>query len=87
MDSIIGCIIGIILYHIFIKPIEVRKNRQYCIDHGLVPSDTPVNEVNHDNHQRKICDNCMHYCWHYDWCDKFEREVDGREVHDCCEEM
>ena len=47
MDSIIGCIIGIILYHIFIKPIEVRKNRQWCIDHGLVPSDTPVDEVNH----------------------------------------
>lgn len=36
-------------------------------------------------HERN-CDNCMHYCWYYDWCDKFEIEVDGREVHDCFEE-
>ena len=45
MYSIIGCIIGIILYNLIIKPIEVRKNRQWCIDHGLAPSD----KVNHEH--------------------------------------
>ena len=34
----------------------------------------------------KNCDNCKHYCWYYDWCYKFEIEVDGREVHDCFED-
>lgn len=53
MYSIIGCIIGIILYNMFIKPIEVRKNRQWCIDHGLVPSDTPVKEVDHGMDREK----------------------------------
>lgn len=31
----------------------------------------------------KCCDNCMHYHWYYDYCDRFECEVDAREVHDC----
>ena len=36
-------------------------------------------------HERN-CDNCKHFNWYYDWCYKFEIEVDGREVHDCFEE-
>ena len=32
------------------------------------------------------CDNCIHYHWYYDWCDKWECEVDARSVHDCFEE-
>ncbi len=35
----------------------------------------------------KNCDNCRHYCWYWDWCYKFEVEVDGREVHDCFEKI
>ena len=31
----------------------------------------------------KNCDNCVYFNWYYDWCKKFEIEVDGREVHDC----
>lgn len=31
------------------------------------------------------CDNCSHYCWYYDRCEKWDCEVDGREVHDCFE--
>lgn len=31
------------------------------------------------------CDNCTHYEWYWDWCEKFEIKVDGREVHDCFE--
>ena len=38
------------------------------------------------SHERN-CDNCTHYCWYYDWCDKFEIKVDGREVHDCFSEL
>ena len=26
-------------------------------------------------------DNCKYYQWYYDWCDKWNCEVDGREVH------
>ena len=31
----------------------------------------------------KCCDNCIHYHWYYDYCDKFECEVDGRAVYGC----
>ena len=31
------------------------------------------------------CDKCSHYCWYYDRCEKWDCEVDGREVHDCFE--
>ena len=31
------------------------------------------------------CDNCKHYHWYYDRCDKWDCEVDAREVHDCFE--
>jgi hypothetical protein len=31
----------------------------------------------------KCCDNCIHYHWYYDYCDKYDCEVDAREVHDC----
>ena len=29
------------------------------------------------------CDECRHYCWYYDYCDKWDCEVDAREVHNC----
>lgn len=28
----------------------------------------------------KCCDNCIHYHWYYDYCDKYECEVDARSV-------
>lgn len=31
------------------------------------------------------CDNCKHYHWYYDWCDKWKCEVDARSCHDCFE--
>ena len=35
------------------------------------------------NENKKCCDNCTHYHWYYDYCDKWKCEVDAREVHDC----
>lgn len=32
-----------------------------------------------------ICDNCIHYHWYYDKCDKWDCEVDARECHSCRE--
>ena len=32
------------------------------------------------------CDNCTHYNWYYDYCDKYNCEVDAREVHSCFED-
>ncbi len=32
---------------------------------------------------KKCCDNCTHYHWYYDYCDKWKCKVDAREVHDC----
>ena len=32
------------------------------------------------------CDNCKHYHWYYDWCDKWECEVDVRSVYSCFKE-
>lgn len=32
------------------------------------------------------CDNCKHYRWYYDRCEKWGCEVDGRAVHNCFEE-
>ena len=31
------------------------------------------------------CDKCKYYIWYYDRCEKWDCEVDGREVHDCFE--
>lgn len=31
------------------------------------------------------CDKCKFYNWYYDWCEKWQCEVDGRAVHDCFE--
>jgi len=31
------------------------------------------------------CDNCKHYRWYYDRCEKWGCEVDAREVHNCFE--
>lgn len=36
---------------------------------------------------KKHCDNCKWYSWYYDWCKKFEVEMDARSVHDCFESM
>lgn len=33
------------------------------------------------------CDNCRWYNWYYDYCAKWDCEVDAREVHDCYEAM
>jgi len=33
------------------------------------------------------CDSCIHYCWYYDYCDKWECKVDEREIHECYEEI
>lgn len=35
---------------------------------------------------QKCCDNCLHYHWYYDYCDKYDCEVDARAVYDCFEE-
>ena len=33
------------------------------------------------------CDNdCVHYHWYYDWCDKWKCEIDGRSLGDAYEE-
>ena len=31
------------------------------------------------------CDNCKHYCWYWNICDKWDCEVDCRSVQDCFE--
>lgn len=31
------------------------------------------------------CDECKCYHWYYDYCDKWDCEVDAREVHNCFE--
>jgi hypothetical protein len=31
------------------------------------------------------CDDCIHYHWYYDYCDKWECKVDAREIHSCIE--
>lgn len=31
------------------------------------------------------CDNCKHYAWYYDWCDKWKCKVDSREIYNCHE--
>ena len=31
------------------------------------------------------CDKCRNYRWYYDHCDKWDCEVDWREVHNCFE--
>lgn len=32
------------------------------------------------------CDNCRFYRWYYDRCEKWNCEVDAREVHNCFEQ-
>lgn len=29
------------------------------------------------------CDECKHYVWYYDHCEKWNCKVDPREVHNC----
>ena len=31
------------------------------------------------------CDDCRYYRWYYDWCDKWQCEVDARSIHNCFE--
>lgn len=33
------------------------------------------------------CDNCIHYHWYYDYCDKWNCEVDERETCNCFEQQ
>lgn len=33
------------------------------------------------------CDECKHYNWYYDRCEKWKCEVDSREVHNCFEKQ
>lgn len=30
------------------------------------------------------CDECKYYKWYYDRCERWDCEVDPREVHNCC---
>lgn len=39
MYAIIGICIGLLLYRIIIKPIEVKKARDWCIQQGLTPKE------------------------------------------------
>lgn len=32
------------------------------------------------------CDDCKHYEWYYNRCQKWDCEVDAREVHNCFEQ-
>lgn len=32
------------------------------------------------------CDECKHYSWYYDRCEKWQCEIDAREVHNCFEQ-
>ena len=32
---------------------------------------------------KKKCDNCKHYHWYYDHCERWDCEMDGRSIHDC----
>ena len=38
------------------------------------------------NNKTMNCDNCKHYNWYYDYCDKWKCKVDEREVHSCYEQ-
>lgn len=31
------------------------------------------------------CDHCKYYRWYYDRCERWDCEVDAREVHNCFE--
>lgn len=31
------------------------------------------------------CDSCKYYQWYYDHCNKWDCEVDAREIHNCFE--
>ena len=33
------------------------------------------------------CDKCEYYNWYYDYCRKWDCEIDGRAVHNCYEKM
>lgn len=35
--------------------------------------------------KKECCDSCTHYHWYYDYCDKWDCEVDSRAVNDCFE--
>lgn len=37
MYAIIGIVVGLLMYRLIITPIERRKARKWCIEHGLVP--------------------------------------------------
>ena len=39
--------------------------------------------VNMQKKNEMNCDACQHYCWYYDWCDKWKCEVDARAVYKC----
>lgn len=39
MYTIIGICIGLLVYHFIYKPIEAKKARDWCVDHGLTPKE------------------------------------------------
>lgn len=39
MYTIIGICIGLVLYRSICKPIEAKKARDWCVDHGLTPKE------------------------------------------------
>lgn len=36
-------------------------------------------------YQLMKCDNCTHYHWYWDYCDKWKCKVDARAIYDCFE--
>jgi hypothetical protein len=39
MYALIGAIIGLLIYHAVIKPIERKRYREMCIKEGLAPKE------------------------------------------------
>lgn len=56
MYTIIGICIGLLLYHFIYKPIKVKKDRDWCISHGLVPKEKTSKRCSYCTHD---CDKCM----------------------------
>lgn len=50
------------------------------IGDGVVPL-----TIRRPTHSGYNCDDCKHYRWYYDRCDKWGTAIDAREVHNCFE--
>ena len=47
--------------------------------------DTIIDTYSEKPNDKKNCDNCVHYHWYQDWCDKWKCEVDARSIRNCYE--